>query len=227
MARGRGWDPAIRQQALDMLAAGASLAETRRTIEADHGKAPAASTLKRWAAEAGVERAVQPQKGGDPEAALAARLARLQTDREALSEVILDRLTRPAAELIARRLEEEVNVVVPRVDAARQRLDEAVDLFKGFLDADPADAFRKGALEQVRQARLVYEAELGRTLPIRDLVGVLTRSIADHLALEGVAAAEELEPSGAITVELVMPRGDPAKASKDAVDQADLSETPA
>lgn len=228
MPAGEKWPDDLRARALELVAEGMSYAEVRKTIARQFDRTPpATSTLRTWVAAARVNRSARPpEKGATVEEMNVERNRRLVEDRERLSVLILDRLSRPSAELIADRLRAEVEEVQPRIDAARVRLEQALELLDGFSDSGPDDELKKAAERQVRTARLIYEAERGFAIPVRDLVGILTRSVADHLLLEGMADVGELDAAHAITVELVVPRADPAKALEEAVPEHELGETP-
>lgn len=227
MPNGRGWDPAIREAALELMAEGLGPAAVRDRLLERFDRAPGLGTLRGWRREAGVA-ASDPKKAPAPSAdGVAARLVKLGKDRELISEALLTRLTRPAVELIARRLEEEVETVLPRIEDARTRVDDAAELLASLSDAPRDGELYKGAARYLQQARLIYQAETGLALPVRDLVGIVTRSVADHLLLEGIAAdLEEFDSSKSLTVELVMPRPDRAKAERAAKLEDDLGVAP-
>jgi hypothetical protein len=137
--------------------------------------------------------------------------------REDLSEILLDRLTRPAADLIADRLAEAKEYEEVVTAASRRFLDalKAEEMARQFEYAEQVSA---------RKAVVVAAAELkvalGLRTDIRDLVGVATRGIADHLALEGIFLEER--EAGDIVVELLVPRPDPKKADRGAIPQEKL-----
>lgn len=146
------------------------------------------------------------------------RSAKMAEGRSELAEVLLDRLSRLAAAQLVARLEEQAGTA-ERVALAEQALDDAVTALEalGAPDdvADPATPeerkakaeLRKGARERVSDARLVLAAYREGRIPVPALVGVLTRAVSDHLALEGKAA--DLPGAGAIVLEFGAPLPDP------------------
>lgn len=232
MTAGRKWSEELKARALELLDTSLGPAEIRKRLAREFDTTPpATSTLRKWAAEAGMKRGAAAtrtsEKGGaTPDELHAARLARLDVQRGGFSEAILTRLTGPSLELIAARLVDEAEVIQPRIDAARVRLEEALELLDGFKDSGPDDKLRQSAMREVQQSRLLYQFEASMALPLRDLVGVLTRSIGDHLALEGMAEIPELAGADRIVVELHgIPRGTPELAESTAVDEDDLTRT--
>lgn len=221
---GGGWPDDVKERALELLRAGHPPADVRRILVTELGVNPSASTIRKWRHDANIPATPGQTPPADPNEASAIRLARLAKDRERISEALLRRLTGPAVELIARRLEEEVTIVLPRVNAARQALDDATLNLSLYADESPESPSRKAALAAQTKARLMYELESGLTIPLRDLVGVTTRAIVDHLALEGLGAElEEYDATKAVTIELVMPRPDPAKGDRAAILEDDLT----
>lgn len=205
----------------------ADKAEALEVLKAD-GLAAAAravgcskSTVIRWARAAGLDPAdyadrstTQNQQAA--RASVAARQAAMVDRRASLSDLILERITPRAAELLADRLDEEAEVA-EQVKAAAERLELAI----GFLDATAEEAKaldenattrqRRFLEEQRRQARAdvddaqaILKAHRAGRLRVPDLVGVITRGIHDHLALEGEAA--EVADAAGFTVVLSAPR---------------------
>lgn len=223
-----------------------SAAAARRRLRDETGRAPATSTIKAWAAAAGVAgpgSADEPPKNGGatPADATEARLRLLEHQRGELSIRLLDRLSGPAVDLIGRRLGEAV-IVEDLVARARENLEAELtglrtasevlsdELAKPAADRDAkvveaADDARKSARSAVQDARLALRAVLDARISLRDLVGVAHRSIVDHLALEGLAGPELPDAArGAITVELVMPDVDPDEARAAAVPEDELGD---
>lgn len=133
------------------------------------------------------------------EAALASREGRRDLGRAELSDTLLHRLSAVAVERLLQRLGEELEGDA-RVGEARRALDEAVLALEALNAADDGDAgdaelvkvkkeLRASARQRVTDARLVLGAYREGRIPVRELVGVLTRAVGDHLALEGQAQA--------------------------------------
>lgn len=211
MPHGKTWPAKVRREALELYKQGVGPAAIRRWL----GVAP--STLKDWAKKAGVLRpSVKPTK-----AATEARLARLEVERQNLSEVILAKLSKPAAELIRARLTEALEAE-ELVTQARLRYADAVRFevqIKG--DYAPNSQEVRDAKGSRREALAELDLAQELRLSIHELVGIVTRGVADHLSLEGV---DTEQVAGDLIVELKLPRPDPRKADADAVPEGELRE---
>lgn len=184
-------------------------------------KAPNRSTVIDWGKAAGIELVTRRPRDTTP--ATDARLAKLDEDRRSLSELLLGGLSRPSAELIASRLQSAV-AVQETIDIARLSFTDAMKLEAQAIGdyPDPESKERKGARAAVRSARLALEIALESSVGVRDLVGVLTRAIADHLTLEG--KGEDDEAVGDLIVEIHVPRPEAAKSDAAAVPEGKLAE---
>lgn len=212
--------------------------------------APSRAVIHRWAKIAGLvadgaDRDVKGPNARDTSKATEVRLARQAEARTQLSDLLLGGVTVKAAEQIAERLAEEEERKA-RLAEAEERLDaalawlealtpapdpqsaaEAVDEQLSPLERELRDlsdkaltALRKDARSAVQTARLIVEARRGARLDVRDLVGVLTRGLADHLALEGIGADDELDPSERVIVELAVPTADDKRAQRASIPTA-------
>lgn len=204
---GAGWPDEVRARALGLYRHhGGDLAATWRDLAAlCESGGPSKSTLRRWlnAAEASGEQVPEARRRDDVEAAVEARRAQLLEGRAELSAALIDRLSRPALELLAKRLEDAADDEV-LVAEARERYLDAVKLER--MAAEYGDDERKsaGQVTKARLADLKFAASM--RVDVRDLVGVLTRSVHDHLNLEGEASDDDRR--GDLVVELAIPRPD-------------------
>jgi hypothetical protein len=212
------WPEKVREEALRLVAETKSPAETRRRLEQMfrfEGGPPDARTIRDW------RRASSPRQ--EPEKKVQemveARREQMTKKREELSDLLIGRLSRPAAETIAKRLV-EAEQYEDLVARASQRFLDALKA-EEVARADFGEEELASARKATRQARLELSTVLELRIDVRDLVGVVTRGIADHLALEGI----ELEGKevGDLIVELLVPRPDPRKADRKAVPQAELA----
>jgi hypothetical protein len=210
----------VRARALELLAVGTSIAATRRALTDQFGTSPAGSTLKRWATEAGVDRSVQPRKGGaTPAEAQAARLERLAIEREDLSEMLLSKLSRGTADLLARRISRALEAE-ELVDIAAQRWADCLKLERMAIE----EQMGTEAVRDAKRATAAASDDLAvahrLAIGTRDLVGILTRAVTDHLAIEGIGADER--DTGEIIVELLVPeptRPDEVATAAEVADQ--------
>lgn len=249
--RGKPWPEQVKAKAIELLGAGLDPVQTRDALaELCTPRGPSLNTVKGWARAAGVDvnaenvrEAEEVEARRQTEAATAARLAKLQGRRQAMSEALLERLTSPSVELIADRLVEELEVR-DYVQTARVGLEMALAEHRvagevlaelqttpkaerddGWKDQQAtATEARKLARSSVQDARLALNAVLDARIPVRDLVGIATRALADHLALEGLDADEQAD--GGIVVELTMPEGESTTWDERAVSQSELGLTP-
>lgn len=203
---GEGWPDELRVRALELYREhGGNLAATWRAVAllCEDGQGPAKGTLRRWLddAEAAGEQVPEARRRADVEAAVDARRAQLLEQRAELSALLVDRLSRPALELIAHRLE-EATTDEQLVADARQRYLDAVAVERMAADEGEEERKRASAVTRARLGDLKFAASM--RLDVRDLVGVLTRSVHDHLALEGEASDEDRR--GDLVVELAIPR---------------------
>lgn len=192
----RRYTDADRQAVRDARAHGATLEEAAATID------PPCSvdTARRWCRGIEVVRTEPTEK--QAEAAAAARDARravILERRGQLSDDLLGRLSPAALALLLGRLEEQVDLA-PLILEDERRLEDAILSLEALnADDDPKDPesreeraakdqLRRSARQRVMDARLILAAHRDARIPVRDLVGVLTRSLADHLTLEGEAA---------------------------------------
>lgn len=219
----------IKARALELLAAGESIAGTRKTLAAEHPgeRVPASATLKAWCTAAGIDRSVRPQRGAaagaaTPEKALEARLARQAEERRDLSELILTKLSRNAADLLARRLARALEAE-ELVDLAAQRWADCLKLERMAVE----EQMGREAVREAKAATAAASDDLAvahrLAIGTRDLVGILTRSVVDHLALAGVDAEDR--DTGDLIVELLIPEPVPDDAA--VADEDDLERTDA
>lgn len=177
------------------------------------------STIIRWARAAGLDPADYAERSTEQKrqaaaASVAARQARVVEERIALSDLLL-KLAPTAGALLLDRLEEDRRTA-ERVAAAEERLEVAIGALAACADP-PEDATpevrktfaeaRKDARAAVSDARLVLSAWRDSRAKVPELVGVVTRAVHDHLALEGEAAEAATTPAG-FTVVLSAPRPD-------------------
>lgn len=231
-AKGKPWPKYLVKAAIKLLReTEGNVTEAKRLLSETYqfeGNPPARSSFLRWAAAAGIDTDVRdPKRARDTSKATEARLARLDVARQELSEMLLGRLTRPAAEQIAARLEEarEAEELVTAARQAYQDALKAVPMVRDLMaDKDPAElrAALKEAWKAVYQARNEVGFAMDFRIAVRDLVGVITRGLGDHLALEGLAYGDDQDIAGDIIVEHSIPRPDRAKADAEAVPERKL-----
>lgn len=230
--KGGKWPKYLVEHALKLLRANeGNVTEARKVVLATYdfeGNPPARSTFLRWAAAAGIATDVKdPKRARDTSKATEARLARLDDARSELSEILLGKLTRPAADQIAARLQ-EAQEAEALVGAAREAYQEALAFIPFTRDAmkdkDPKEvrAALKEAWGSVASARTELAFAMDFRIAIRDLVGVITRGLGDHLALEGLAYGDDQDVAGDIIVEHSVPRPDRRKADAEAVPERTL-----
>lgn len=180
----------------------------------------AKSTVLAWAKAAGLDPALYADRSTDQNAKAAAASAAVRrttmlANRAALADTLLGRLAPKAAELIAARLEEEATLA-ERLAADEERLEAAILALDALGQPDdPADPatvderkvkakMREEARERVKDATMMLRAHRDARVKVPELVGVLTRSVSDHLALEG--DAEQVAGAEAFTVVITSPR---------------------
>lgn len=204
-----GWEVGTSTRAI-ALAAGVGESTVRRILAllADAGALPERS------AGVAAARARALEKRAAASEARAEQMAEARTD---LADLLLRQLGRLAAAALVVRLEEQAGAA-ERVALAEQALDDAVVGLEALAAPDDAGdpatpeekatkaELRKAARERVSDARLVLAAYREGRIPVPALVGVLTRAVGDHLALEGKASA--LPGAGAIVVEFGAPLPD-------------------
>jgi transposase-like protein len=178
----------------------------------------AKATVLAWAKAADVDPSDYADRSTDQNtraavAAVAARRATMVKNRAALSDELIGKLAPKAAALIADRLDEEARYA-ELIAEAEERLELAVI---GLLacgdppedaDVDTRKTFaeaRKTARAAVADARLILDAYRSGRVKVPELVGVLTRSVTDHLALEG-EAQDAAAASGSFAVTITAPR---------------------
>lgn len=206
--RGKPWPPKVRDRALELLRQHRNATVARDALHDElpfTGTGPSRSTLVGWARAEAIDLTnVAPGKSDKQRHATGpateARLARLEVSRQRHSEMLLEELSRPAAALLKARLD-EADEVEELVDLARERYVDAVKVARQADDFGPEAV--KAANAAVRDARRELELAAGFRINVRDLVGIITRSITDHLALEGIDRDEQDE--GDLIVELVVP----------------------
>jgi hypothetical protein len=233
-ARGKPWPAFLVKRAVELLTETKSVTATRKALKAAYsfgeGDPPARSTLAKWAQNRGIELDVAPDKNArETTAATSARLARLEEGRAELSELLLEKLSRPAVEELDRRLQ-EAREAEALVTAARQAYQDALTAvaMTRDLEKDSEPKARRAAIKEamghVYQTRQELAFAMDFRIGVRDLVGLLTRALGDHLALEGLDADDA--EVGDLIVELNVPRPDPRQADAEAVPQAQLKVIP-
>lgn len=216
--RGQPWPDEVTARALALYRqTGGDLAETWRQLDAQcDPKGPSKSTLRRWLdqAEDDGEDVPEARRRDQVEAAVEARRAQLLEERADLSELLVRKLAQPAVHLLANRLEEaqeDERLVVE----TRARMLEAL-AFERQVGEDMGPDARKDAAKATKAARQDLELAERRRIPVRELVGVITRAVSDHLSLEGEEREEAA--TGDLVVELMVPRPDPEEQDEAAVD---------
>lgn len=161
------------------------------------------STVVRWARKAGITAEQYAQRTDAKNTAEATRVRRetMLRERGELSDMLRNRLGLPAARVIAQRLE-RVESDEELIELARGRWKDAMAVETQAADFGP-DAQLQARQATARAKVDVLVAEAG-TISTRDLVGILTRAVHDHLALEGDAATEA-QP-GEVAVVFTAPR---------------------
>lgn len=213
----RKYPPGLKARALELLAT-LPPAKARRALAEELDlpldELPNAATLRTWRHKAGVMRTDPESPPADPDAAKVARLEELAAARDDLSEALIRRLSQPAASALVRRLERNL-AAEDLVDNVLVRWKDALVMEALAADEGP-DAAR--AAKRVT-AGILAELEAAERLliPARNLVGILTRGVADHMALEGLAAADGM--GGDLIVELMVP--DPVHTDPTAAHELD------
>lgn len=228
------WPKFLVDKALELLAETRNATETRKLLSEafDFGKGqpPARSTLQAWAKREDIAVDVDAGKARDTTAATEARLDRLDEARMVLSERLLEKLTSPAVDQIASRLE-EAQKAEELVSAAREAYQDALKMVPmtrdAMADADPVEVRKalKEVWRVVGEARAELSFAMDFRIGIRDLVGIVTRGLGDHLALEGLGVGED-ETHGDLIVEHSIPRPDRPKADAGAVPEHKLKVIP-
>lgn len=216
-APGHPWPNDVKQRALTLLRehGNATLARRALLAELGEGNAPSRSTLLGWAQAAGIplrsalpptERPVDTERDTGPATAMRTELDAIR--RLDLSRLLRDQLARPAAELIARRL------------ANAPEDEELVETCRrSYLDAARMERHAEEfGQDEVRAARrrthtALLDLKVAETVRIdtRDLVGITTRAVFDHLRLEQGLDGDEDNPHAPITVVFdVEPDDEPA-----------------
>lgn len=200
------WSEAVKARALVLLAEhrNATAAANALAAELAPEPGPKRTTLITWAAQAGIElTAVNPVKRA---ATVEAARTRSELDAEAravLSRAIRDRLSMPAVELLARRLDEAQEEEAIYRQARTGYLDRLA------MEAHAADLGEE-ELKAAKAATAFARRELIGTGELRmstlDLVRIATYGVRDHLKLEGsdIDTATGLA-SGNITVVFDLP----------------------
>ena len=149
-------------------------------------------------AERKFSRQKQTQKGRA--VALESRIARRDRGRDDLSDLLLHELGPTSARRILARLAEDLELEA-KVAEARQALDDAVlalEVLNAPDDAGDPDTpeaaklkqeLRRDARARLQDARLILAAYAGARIPVRTLVGILSRAVVDHLSLESQTPA--------------------------------------
>lgn len=209
MTAPRRWPDEVRARALELLAEHRNATRVREQLVAETGNpddVPARTTLIGWARRAGIVLdLVDPNKAAAVETATAARTEADAVKRLDLSRVLRDRLARPAAELLAARIvEAEEDEELVRL-ARRRYLDAAkVEEQAGDLGPDAAAGARRATVA----ARKDLEVVLDLRLDTRDLVGIVTRAVVDHLRLEDGLNGDRDDDRAPITVIFDIPESD-------------------
>lgn len=214
---GKAWDDAVVDRAIDVYRqTGGSLAAVKATLDDEcHPKGPSKGTIRRWLADVDPDTLPDPADTERTAAATEERRRRTAKARGELAELLVDRLARPAAELLAGRLAEAVEDE-ELIAAARERYTDALKMERQ-ASADFGPEARKDAAKVTKEARIDLKYAERRRPDVRELVGVLTRAVGDHLDLEGEEVERE-QVVGDLVVELVgIPRPDPAATDDDAV----------
>lgn len=184
------------------------------------------STIIRWAKAAGLDPSAYAERSTEQnKAAAAASVAsrrRAMVDRRiAISDLLLEQLAPEAAAILADRLAEE-RATTELVKGAAERLELAITglgAIVGLIEEAKAEGStvsaeqlanleeqRKAARAHVTDAKVILEAHRAGRIKVPELVGVLTRAIADHLTLEGDAEAAAAHDGTGFTVILSAPR---------------------
>lgn len=182
------------------------------------------STVIRWARAAGLNPAdyanrSTAQNEAAAVAAVAARKLATIERRGRISDLLIGDLAPKAIAAIDRRLDEEAELDALVADAQTSLYNATVALEVLSAPPDPKDplgpeernaiaAARIDAREAVKSAALVLRTFQQARTKVPELVGVFTRSINDHLALDG-DAADQAAASGTFTLIFTAPRPTP------------------
>lgn len=180
------------------------------------------STVLRWARAAGLDPADYADRSTEQnrqaaEASAAARRRTMLENRAKVSDLLLERLAPKSAAILADRLDEDAELT-DRLRDAETKLEMAIIALEACgtppegADIEErkryADA-RKQARAAVQDAMLIRRAWADSRIAIRDLVGILTRALGDHLSLEGeAAAAAAADTDAGLVVVFTAPRPD-------------------
>lgn len=203
--RGRIYTDAEKARAIDAFVnGGLSLEEAAATIGAS--KWSVRSWVKATGVDPGDVARNRDTSKTQTEAATAARLAKSRAAREQLLTTLRERITLPAALLIAERLE-RAQADEALIVAARDRWRDALLVEAQAADFGPEAV--KAAKQATGKAKIdVMIAEAGAP-DVNELSMILNRSVRDLLAIEGFDhdLAEEDE-DGRLTVVITAPRPD-------------------
>jgi transposase-like protein len=196
---GRRYSEAERAAAIEAVVNGATLEAVATPLGAS------SSTVRRWCIKAGIDvgaLAAARDPARQTDAAREARLSKLAADKAALSELLRDGITLPAARLIAARLERAA-ADEALITTAREVWRDALIVEAQAADMGP-DAV-KGARAVAMRAKVdVMVAEAG-VPDATELSLILRRAVTDLLHIEGdlvPADGEEVD----FTVVLTAPR---------------------
>lgn len=203
--RGRGWPKEVRDRAVELLREhrNASVAREHLIAELGAGNVPARQTFAGWAKAAGIELSnVDP---GKAQATGSATRTRTELDAEArvvLSRAIRDRLSAPAVELLAARLDEahEEETIYRQ---ARERYLDRVKMEAHAADLGEEEARAAKASTAFARRELLAAGDL--RLSTLDLIRIATYGVRDHLKLDAAETDAGGFDRGAITVVFDLP----------------------
>jgi hypothetical protein len=189
----RHYTDADKTQALELYAADGLAA-------AHHATRIPRSTISGWARIAGIE----PGRTTDKTAAATAVAAAARAaERQEVSDYVLGRLARKSAHHVETHLDRQP-AAIARLDEALVDYDDAVAALRAQRELDPTDEDATKALAaRVLEARHHAATAQAACLDVRSLVGIISRGVHDHLALEGIA--QVADEDGSLVVELVLP----------------------
>lgn len=143
----------------------------------------------------------------------------MQEDRTDLAELLIGKMSKVSAELLVKRLQRALEAEA-LVDMAAERWADCLKVERMAqaegLGRDEVAAAKRATAEASDDLAVAHRLAIGT----RDLVGILTRSVTDHLALAGIDAEER--STGEIIVELLIP--EPEAGDAEVVDEDDLAE---